>query len=97
MSNDLLDNLLTTITQLDRKDELHLFLRDLLTEQELADFALRWQVARLLHNGHTYPEVQELTGLSTTTIARISRFLKEGCGGYQMALKKGAKKSKRTR
>lgn len=62
------------------------FLRDILTEKEITEIAARFEAARLLMTGASYATIQKQTKLSTRTIARISRWLKEGAGGYAAAL-----------
>ena len=66
--------------------EMQAFLRDLLTEGELFDLAKRLDTARMLTMNVPYPKIQEATGFSTTTIARVSRWLKNGMGGYTLVL-----------
>lgn len=66
--------------------EARLFLRDLMTESELEDFAKRLEVARLLSIQTSYPMIQKATGFSTTTIARVSKWLQQGEGGYNLVL-----------
>ena len=45
------------------------FLRDLLTPGEIRTLVERWRVARLLdEGGHSYREIAEMTGASTTTV-----------------------------
>ena len=61
----------------DREDMRHLLL-DLCTPAEIRTLAERWHVARLLDEGAlSYREIQEGTGVSTTTIVRVGRFLKQ--------------------
>jgi len=62
------------------------FLRDVLTEKEILEIAARFEAARLLTIGTSYVAIQAQTKLSTRTIARISRWLKQGTGGYVAAL-----------
>ena len=62
------------------------FLRDLLTEAELKEFINRWKVAQMLDKQVPYEEISKETGMSSTTIARISKWLMKGMGGYQMML-----------
>lgn len=59
------------------------FLRDLLTIDEINDFAGRLLIARMIYAGKSYNEVQSATQRSTTTIARVSKWLKNGMGGYK--------------
>jgi TrpR-related protein YerC/YecD len=68
--------------------EMDRFLRDLLTPGEIRTLVERWRVARLLDAGeHSYREIAELTGASTTTVTRVSRFLsQEPWQGYRTVL-----------
>ena len=69
----------------DRK-ETEAFLRDLLTESELTEFAKRLEATRLLSRNTQYLVISEKTGLSSTTVARISKWLKGPLGGYRLIL-----------
>lgn len=66
------------------------FLLDLCTPGELSDFGERWLIARLLHTGdYSYRDISALTGASTTTVARVARFLQqEPHQGYKTVLEK---------
>jgi TrpR-related protein YerC/YecD len=61
---------------------------DLCTPAEIRTLAERWHVARLLDGTDlSYREIQEATGVSTTTVVRVARFLKqEPHQGYRLAL-----------
>ena len=63
-------------------------LADLCTPAEIRTIAERWHVARMLDEGAlTYREIHEATGVSTTTIVRVARFLRqEDNGGYRVLL-----------
>lgn len=63
-------------------DEARRFLRDLCTPAELQALVDRWRVVGLLRRGLTYRQINELTGISVTTIGRVARFLADGHGGY---------------
>jgi len=64
------------------------FLADLCTPAEVRTLAERWHVARLLDGTDlTYREIHEATGVSTTTIVRVARFLRQERNfGYRRAL-----------
>ncbi|BDW99434.1 YerC/YecD family TrpR-related protein [Maricaulis maris] len=64
------------------------FLRDLLTPGEMKTLTERWRVAGLLNEGgHSYREISEMTGASTTTVTRVARFLsQEPWQGYRTIL-----------
>lgn len=81
-------SLLNTILVLKDIKEAKAFFRDLLTEAELDEFGNRWLAARMLNDGVSYNVIQKTTGLSTTTIARISKWLKRWRGGYKLMLKR---------
>lgn len=64
------------------------FFRDLLTETEISELSERWKAARMLAGGAPYTRIIEETGLSSTTVARVARWVKRGTGGYALALKR---------
>ena len=78
--------LFTTIAGLRSADEAARFLRDLCTRSELDAMAHRWEVAKLLDQGLPYVEVAERAHASTTTVTRVAQWLREGEGGYRLAL-----------
>ncbi|MEO7277040.1 MAG: YerC/YecD family TrpR-related protein [Sphingomicrobium sp.] len=75
------------LTPRDREQMLCL-LRDLCTPSELGALAERWHVACLLDGtALSYREIHEETGVSTTTIVRVGRFLRqEPHQGYRRAI-----------
>lgn len=78
--------LIQALLALKTEKETSNFLRDLLTEREIKEFATRWKAARLLSDKISYSKIEEETGLSSTTIARISKWLNNGMGGYQLMI-----------
>lgn len=78
--------LLQAFLSLQNATEAKRFLRDLMTESELEEFAKRLDTARLLTEKASYPAIQKATGFSTTTIARVSKWLQTGMGGYALVL-----------
>ncbi|MES2087996.1 MAG: YerC/YecD family TrpR-related protein [Patescibacteria group bacterium] len=72
--------------------EIKAFLRDLLTEAELVEFGHRFYVAQMLDKKVHYNAISETTGLSSTTIARVKKWVKGGMGGYRIALSRFPKK-----
>jgi len=83
-----IDELYVVINRLENLDECRKFFRDLLTETEIREFAERWKVARMLWQGVPYTSIEEETGLSSRTIARVHKWLKRGKGGYTMMLRR---------
>jgi len=76
------------IASLRNRDEVERFFRDLCTRSELEAMAHRWDVAQLLDEGLPYLEVSKRAHASTTTVTRVAQWLRNGEGGYQLALKR---------
>ena len=83
-----IDDLYAAITKLGSLEECRKFFRDLLTETEIREFAERWKVARMLAQGIPYTTIEEETGMSSRTIARVHKWLKTGKGGYILMLRR---------
>lgn len=86
------DQLLQAILSFDNTDDLFGFMVDLCTIRELNEMSQRFEVARLLAAGEPYAVVHEATGASSTTVARVSKALNHGEGGYMLSLAKMAPK-----
>lgn len=84
----LADDLAAAIASIETADEARAFLTDLCTPAEVHALAERWYVARLLDQGDmTYREIHDATGVSTTTVVRVARFLKQEANrGYRRVL-----------
>jgi TrpR-related protein YerC/YecD len=77
------DELLRALLSVEDPDEAYALLVDLCTVREIHDMGQRLQVARLLSAGEHYSRIQEETGASATTIARVSKALNFGADGYR--------------
>ncbi len=84
LTDELCDALLTPSD----RAEMRLLLLDLCTPAEIRTLAERWHVARLLDGTElSYRDIHDATGVSTTTIVRVGRFLKqEPHQGYRRAI-----------
>lgn len=84
----LVDGLCDALLTAQDRDEMRLLLLDLCTPAEIRTMAERWHVARLLDESDLpYREIHERTGVSTTTIVRVGRFLRqEPHQGYRRAI-----------
>lgn len=84
----LVDDLCAALLAPSDASEMRRLLTDLCTPAEVATIAERWHVARLLDQSDlSYREIHEATGVSTTTIVRVARFLRqEPNRGYRLAL-----------
>lgn len=82
------DDLFHAVLALDTVRECRRFFKDITTPAELKALSERWHVARLLDEGElSYREIHDETGVSTTTITRVARFLgQEPNRGYRLLL-----------
>ena len=83
------------LVMVDTTSEARDFIADLCTPKEVKDLSERWEIAKLLDEGTlSYREISAQTGASTTTVARVARFLKnEPHQGYARMISKIKKSS----
>ena len=79
--------LLNVFVGVQDNDTAFALLEDLFTIREIKETSQRLSVARMLDSGKPYVAIEEATGASATTIARVSKALNYGSGGYRTALK----------
>lgn len=82
----LTDQLCKALLALKDQEEVYSLLEDIATIGEIKALAQRLEVARLLSEGRTYPEIAKETGASTATISRVKKFLEYGADGYKLVL-----------
>ena len=82
------DKLLQAILRLETLNEARMFFCDLLTPQEVNEFANRWKVAQMLYEKVPYSTIEKETGMSSTTIARVNKYLTGEYGGYKTMINK---------
>ena len=83
-----LENLYRAVLALQTQQECAAFFDDICTIQELEALSQRFEVARLLHEGKNYVDINKLTGASTATICRVSKCLSYGDGGYKTVIQR---------
>ncbi|MCL1880371.1 MAG: YerC/YecD family TrpR-related protein [Actinomycetia bacterium] len=81
-----LEQLYAAFAQLQTPEDVAQLMGDLCTDREIDEMAQRLSIAAMLAEGGSYLEIQRVTGVSTTTIARVSRCLVQGSGGYRLVL-----------
>lgn len=77
-----------TLVKLKNVEEAEKFLDDLCTIKELEAMSQRLRAAKMLLDGKTYNEIVEETEISSATLARVSKCVRYGDGGYKTALEK---------
>ena len=85
-NNKAIEKFYEAILSLETIEECKLFFDDVCTIQELDSIAQRLEVARLLSQGKSYAEINQVTGASTATICRVSKCVNYGGGGYKTAI-----------
>lgn len=76
------------VAKIDQPEEMALFLRDLLTLEEIEEASRRLLIAENLKKGKGIRAIAKEFGVSTTTVSRINYWLHHGMGGYDLALEK---------
>lgn len=83
-----LDQLFDAILSLQTREECYEFFDDVATMNEIQSLSQRLHVAKMLHEGSTYNEIEKETKASTATISRVRRCLDYGSGGYKTVLQR---------
>lgn len=87
-----LDDLFEAILTLETEEECYNFFEDLCTVLELRSLSQRYQVAKMLNEGHVYSDIVAETGASTATISRVNRSINYGSEGYSVVFERLAGK-----
>ena len=75
--------LIEAFLELKSTDEAKDFLKDLLTEAEINELGNRFCAAQMLSDKRPYSAIEKETGLSSTTVARVSKCINTGANGYK--------------
>ena len=84
----MLEELYSEFLKLETLEECERFLLDLCTMKELQSMGQRLMAAKMLLEGRTYNEVIEATDISSATLARVSKCVRYGDGGYANVIEK---------
>ena len=83
-SRELIPELFDTILKLRTREDCAAFFADLCTEKEVENMAERLAAARMLLEGKTYLQVIEAVDISSATLSRVSRCVRNGTGCTRM-------------
>ncbi|MBU3964919.1 hypothetical protein KKG29_02495 [Patescibacteria group bacterium] len=81
-----LDLLWTSIAQLETRDEVKSFLKDLLSQSEAIMLARRIEIARRLLEGQSYRKIIADLKVGMDTVNKVQGWLTAGFGGYEKAV-----------
>jgi TrpR family trp operon transcriptional repressor len=86
--NDILNwEIIKVLSKIKNPKLMALFLKDLLTQQELVEIKRRWQIINLLDSGLPQRSVAKKLKIAIATVSRGSRMLKNPQGGFNQILK----------
>ena len=88
MKENLLEALYQAFLSIETQEECKAFLFDLCTKNELISMSQRLEAAKMLLAGKTYSEVTEATDISSGTLAKVSKCVRYGGGGYERIIRK---------
>ena len=83
-----LEELYTTFGRIKGKKDAEKFLVDFLTEQELQDVSLRWQLVKRLAKNMPHRAISEELGISIAKVTRGSKALTSSTGAFKKLLRK---------
>lgn len=84
-----MEMLFSAIHLLKNEAEIAMFLRDLCTISELTEMSKRFAAVKMVHKKAPIREIAQKTGLSTTTVNRVSQWKNSlGEGGYDLILQR---------
>ena len=78
--------LINSILKIRNKQEATNYLLDILSNRELDTLVLRLEIAKMLHEGVPYIEIERKMGASSATIAKMNEALKYGHDGLRTIL-----------
>ncbi len=74
---DSFNELVEILSKMNSKEEVKKFLMEILTEKEINDITLRWQLLKELYKGETQRKIAERHKISLCKITRGSKLLKD--------------------
>lgn len=83
-----LDELTSVFLNIHNIEQMKLFLKAILTPDELEQIKKRWQIVKLLLSGKTQRQVADILKISIAKVSRGSREIKYGNGVFQEIFKK---------
>ena len=84
----MLKELYKELIKIETEEECENFLNDLCTIKELESMCQRLKAAKMFLEGKTYNEIIDETEISSATLARVSKCVRYGEGGYAQIINK---------
>lgn len=83
------------INSLKNRNEVRLFLKDLLMPDEIATLMRRIEIAVLLTTGFNYRQISEILGVGQTKISNVHKILQKEGNGYKLIIERLLKDRKK--
>ncbi|MBI2356488.1 helix-turn-helix domain-containing protein [Candidatus Dojkabacteria bacterium] len=88
LKNENTTELFKAFLQLNNIEEVANFCADLMTPDEIKEFAKRWKIAQQLNEGKSQRTIAKDLRLSITTVTRVNKWLRNGTNGYRTVLER---------
>ncbi len=85
--DNFLDEFADVFLQLKNKDDIQSFLKEILTENEISDLHLRWELLKMLKTGHSQRSIAKELKISLCKITRGAKILKQADSMINIILK----------
>jgi len=76
------------IDSLETREEVRLFIKSLLTADEIANFMRRIEIAVLLVGGYNYRQISDILGVGSDKISKVQKALDQDDSGYKFIVKR---------
>lgn len=87
-NSEFTNDLAEALAGINNVSDMRRFMRDIMTEKEILEISSRLEAAKMLTCGDKYTDIVKQTKLSSRTVARISDWLQNGTGGYELVINK---------
>lgn len=75
------------------EEEIFAFIKDIMSDWEIKEISQRLDIAELLEKWTSYKQIESITKVSSTTIARVAKAMKSRNKWYKLVLDKIVKKT----
>ena len=85
---DKITEIAEVLSETDDKNLIEIFLKSILTSNEIDEISSRWEIVKLLSNGMSQRKISEKLGVSLCKITRGSKELKKDPSPFKIMIEK---------
>ena len=85
---DKIKEIAEVLSETDDKNLIEIFLKSILTNNEIDEISSRWEIVKLLYNGMSQRKISEKLGVSLCKITRGSKELKKEPSPFKIMIEK---------